>query len=536
MKSGKILLLSVVLVIFSNAFAITIGYADPSIPVPAGQESFPAYGPIASPVISAAPLQAMPIGLGSVASGGDTMSIRLGIAHFSLPVDIYFGLLAPSIDPKNIYLLTSNDTLMPLPVSGPLRVKPVPWIINASGGINELLGNIPVASLPAGTYTFFLLVTPAGSIDSYYLWATAVDVANNVLPITVNGPLCSVDSYLNKPCVSVRVCTPGTFDCQTISDILLDTGSYGLRIFSQVLTVSLPQVAIGSGSLAECIQFGDGSSEWGPVQTASVILGNEPAVQIPIHVIDSTFGSLPRACRNAEQSPASAGFNGILGVGLFIQDCGAACANSAQNGMYYACTGTQCGGTAVDLPTQVQNPVAFLPADNNGVIVHLPSVPPGGVPSVNGSLVLGIGTQFNNTPSGVTTYPADQYGEFTTTFNGILYNSFIDTGSNGLFFPSPSASVLPECTSPNSNWFCPSSTIGFSAINTGASGSPSGMASFLIGNLAGLTSSSNSVFSEIGGNSLGDFDWGLPFLFGRNISVGLEGSGSILGTGPYWAY
>ncbi|MGE5300514.1 MAG: DUF3443 domain-containing protein [Acidobacteriota bacterium] len=536
MKSGRILLLSMVLVIIGNAFAITAGYADLSIPVPTGQQNFSAYGPIASPVISAEPLQAMPIGLGSVASGGDTMSIQVGIATFSGPVDIYFGFLAPSMDPQNIYLLTSNDTLMPLSVSDPLRVKPVPWIINASGGANELFGNIPVSSLPAGRYTFFLLVTPAGSLGSYYLWTTAVEVADNILPITVNGALCSADSYLNKPCVNVTVCTPGTSDCQTISDILLDTGSYGLRIFSQVLTVSLPQVAIGSGSLAECIQFGDGSSEWGPVKTASVILGNEPAVQIPIHVIDSTFGSLPRACLNAEQSPSVAGFNGMLGVGLFIQDCGAACANSAQNGMYYACTGTQCGGTAVDLSTQVQNPVAFLPEDNNGVIVHLPSVPPGGVPSVNGSLVLGIGTQFNNTPSGVTTYPADQSGEFTTTFNGILYNSFIDTGSNGLFFPSPSASVLPECTSPNSDWFCPSSTIGFSAINTGASGSPSGMASFLIGNLVSLTSSSNNVFSEIGGNSLGDFEWGLPFLFGRNISVGLEKSSSVLGTGPYWAY
>ena len=57
-----------------------------------------------------------------------------------------------------------------------------------------------------------------------------------MLPITVNGSLCSINSYINKPCVSVTVCTPGTSTCQTIDDILLDTGSFGLRIFKQVLT------------------------------------------------------------------------------------------------------------------------------------------------------------------------------------------------------------------------------------------------------------------------------------------------------------
>ena len=47
------------------------------------------------------------------------------------------------------------------------------------------------------------------------------------------------NSYPNKPCVSVTVCSPGTSTCQTISDILLDTGSTGLRIFKSLLTASL---------------------------------------------------------------------------------------------------------------------------------------------------------------------------------------------------------------------------------------------------------------------------------------------------------
>ena len=357
---------------------------------------------------------------------------------------------------------------------------------------------------------------------------------NNVLAITVNGPGLN-NSYPNEPCVSVTICTPGTTTCQTINDILLDTGDQGLRIFKQALNVSLEQVTVGSGSLAECIQYADGSSNWGPVQMASVILGNEPAVQIPIQVIDSTFGTVPSTCGTPDQSPSAAGNNGIFGVGLFAQDCGSGCTNGANNGIYYSCSGSNCTGTAVALASQVQNPVGLLPKDNNGVILQLPSVPLGGSPSVNGSLVLGIGTQSNNGPSGVTAYSANQLGEFTTTFNGTAYSSFIDSGSNGLFFPSP-GSQLPDCPAPNSGWYCPSSTASLSATNTGASGSPSGAVSFQIGNFDNLINSSNNVFDDIGGSTPGEFDWGLPFFFGRNVYVGLEGKGTSLGTGPYWAY
>jgi hypothetical protein len=358
----------------------------------------------------------------------------------------------------------------------------------------------------------------------------------NVLSLTVNGSLCSSNSYLNKPCVSVTVCAPGTSTCQTINDILLDTGDTGLRLFKQVLTVSLTEETDGSGSIAECIQYADGSSNWGPVEMASVILGSESAVQMPIQVIDATFSTAPTACQNANQSPAKTGFNGSLGVGVFAQDCGPACATIANNGIYYSCSGLSCSGTAVTLANQIQNPVALLPQDNNGVIVQLPSVPAGGSISVTGNLVLGIGTQSNNVPSGVTKYDTDPLGDFITTLNGVTYPSFIDSGSNGLFFSPPPTSLLPNCPSPNSDWFCPSSATSLSATNIGASGSPSGVVPFQIGNFITLLNSPNNVFADIGGSLPGEFDWGLPFYFGRKVYVGIEGKQSTLGTGPYWAY
>lgn len=359
---------------------------------------------------------------------------------------------------------------------------------------------------------------------------------NNVLNITVNGSLCSGNpTYPNEPCVSVTICAPGTTTCQTISDILLDTGSFGLRIFSQAITVPLTQVTSGSGLLAECVNFGDGSSMWGPVQMASVILGNEPAVQIPIQVVNQNFGTPSTHCTSPnstpDTSPTEAKFNGILGVGLFALD----------SGLYFSCSGAASGSTcAATTPNvNVSNPVASLPVDNNGVIVQLPDLrPAGGVAgSAIGSLIIGIGTQANNmpsvvTPSGVTAYGANQSAEFTTTFNGIQYtHSFIDTGSNGLFFTAP-ASLLPSCAP----WYCPPATTPLSATNTGAGGSPSGIVNFLIGNADSLFSTSNQVFEDLGGSGVNSFDWGLPFFFGRSVFVGINGTISSLGTGPYWAY
>jgi len=368
---------------------------------------------------------------------------------------------------------------------------------------------------------------------------------SNILPITVNGSLCSSGSYTNKPCVSVTICSPGTSTCQTINDILLDTGSYGLRILNQAMTVPLTQVASGSGQLAECVQFGDGSSEWGPVQMASVILGNEPAVQIPVHVVNQSFGVPPSGCNGqyADTSPTEAGFNGILGVGLFGEDCGSICTTSANNpGYYYACTGSTCTVTTVPDAKQVINPVAALPADgdNNGVLVLLPSVALGGVPSVSGGLIIGIGTQTNNQPATATGYPADPtYGEFTTSFGGNTFTDggFIDSGSNGLYFDA-STRLITQCSkySNASGYFCPSTTLSLSATNSGYTGSPSGTVNFEIGNVSDLFNTSNNVFSEFGGYSQGEFDWGLPFFFGKEVFVGIEGTTSSLGTGPYWAY
>lgn len=151
----------------------------PLMPSPAGQEMF-TYAPTVSPVIDGTASNAKPVGLGYIAKGGDTLTLKVSLPEFTTPVDIYLGYYAPSTDRNNIYVLTSSDTFVPISVLDPLHEGLLPWKSNISSTVNESLasslGNIPISSLPLGTYTVYLLVAPAGSLDSYYLWSTSLEV------------------------------------------------------------------------------------------------------------------------------------------------------------------------------------------------------------------------------------------------------------------------------------------------------------------------------------------------------------------------
>lgn len=68
-------------------------------------------GPTTDPVIGADPQDTMPMGVGSVAVGGDMLTIHAEVGQFELPMDMYFAIYAPSVDPLNIYLLNQEGGL-----------------------------------------------------------------------------------------------------------------------------------------------------------------------------------------------------------------------------------------------------------------------------------------------------------------------------------------------------------------------------------------------------------------------------------------
>jgi hypothetical protein len=370
----------------------------------------------------------------------------------------------------------------------------------------------------------------------------------------------------------VTVCAPGsTTDCTTIDDVLVDTGSPGLRIFqSAVSSLNLPAVNASNGSAAyDCVSFADGSYLWGPVEQADVTMGGETAAKVPIQVIASSTSGIPSSCSNGstenENTAALLGANGILGVGVEPTDCfyagGSACdpssgLSSAPYPAYYTCSGTNCSPAFIVRANQVTNPVASLPTDNNGVIVELQSVS-GSAATVNGSLIFGIGTESNNQLASSATVLTIVCDAFTTSFQGQSFGvtndatcagpaSFIDSGSNALFFPNvPKLPTCPTNTAVGnlSGFYCPTSTENYSATNEGESGA-SKSTSFSVTNAEDVftspTTESDAAMSTLAGlNPTGyGFDWGLPFFYGINVYSSIDGQKVPSGApaAPWWAY
>ena len=358
--------------------------------------------------------------------------------------------------------------------------------------------------------------------------------AGNVLPISIGTS--SVCVTINELCTSVTICQPGTGNCQTVTDVLVDIGSVGLRVFGSALSTPLSQTVDAQGhAVGECTFFADGSSTWGPVQMADVVLGGSPAVRVPIQVIIPTFGGQSvssNPCNDTvDATPDEANLNGILGIGLFRQDCGAVCAVNTNNTLYFSCNGGSCAGTSVPLADQVQNPVWLLPSGNNGVVLTLPNVPASGSPSLSGSLALGIDPSASTTPPG-TVLPTDDAGFVTTLYKGRTFTqSIIDSGSNGLFFPDAS---LVSCAMPLTGFYCPPNAVDLSGTLIGANSSQT-IVPFQVANTESLVATRNAAFNNLGGD-LSTFDWGLPFFLGRTVFIGIEGQSSSLGTGPFYAF
>jgi len=451
----------------------------------------------------------------------------------------------------------------------------VTW--SASGGtINPISGLFSASS--AGAYT----ITATSQQDSTKSGTATVNVVagvSNSLPVTVDGGPPAYQAlgnvYTNGAFVSVTVCTPGTSTCQTIDHVLVDTGSIGLRLLAkgaaggELDQTAFPQQTDASGNaISECSLFVDGYA-WGSVSLATIQMAGEiastvpnaTAAGVPIQIIgDPRVPALPASC-----SSQSAGINksnlnglgayGVLGLGTYQQDCGPGCvSNTNPPAEYYACASGSCAPTGLGLAQQVTHPVWVLPQDNNGVMVQMPPIPSGGTTTVNGSLVIGIGTQTNNALGSATVFNTDANAFFITNYNGQTNScSYIDSGSNAYFFPSSGNPLLVTCGS-NSNapgFYCPTTLLPLTATNQSAANTnnQSGSVPFNVGNATTLFNNNNGnnvAFSELGApnnpiNGCGSFDWGMPFFYGKSVFTGIEqqpvtGTGTPPITGPFWAY
>jgi len=441
-------------------------------------------------------------------------------------------------------------------------VRKIFWLV--------LLGGLGLAAGCGGS-------TPAGV-------PTGGGSGSNVLSITVDGGPnpSTLGVYANGAFASATICVPGSSSsCVTVDHLLVDTGSFGLRVLQSAISgLSLPNVNASNGSAAyDCAAFVDGSFLWGPVQMANITLGGETASNVPIQVVaNPTSFTIPTSCSNGgmnEDTQSTLLANGILGVGLQPFDCATACDPANDNNAppstapaYFTCTSAGCTPASVSCGAecndsaalgQVTNPVVFFSVDNNGVIVELPALPSSGTAAtVTGSLIFGVGTESNNqlTNANVFTLACD---DFNTSFEGEPFDidasscsgpgSFVDSGSNGYFFPDVN-NVVPVCAANPSNpditsFYCPTSTASLQATNfavdptTGAQGF-SEVINFSIGNAVTLFSSGDAALGTLGGTqpSGAGFDYGLPFFYGRNVysTIDLQAVPSNLPAAPWVAY
>ncbi len=450
---------------------------------------------------------------------------------------------------------------------------------NFSTGVNwtasaGTISSSGVLTAPPMVTTSLVDTVTATSIQNSGVGGTAIVTVNpttasgNVAPIVVDaGPPGLGYTSTNVAFVTVTVCVPGTSNCQNIDHVMVDSGSSGLRLLPTSsggeLSLTLPGENDSSGNqLAECLVFLDGYI-WGPIQTADITVGGESAKSVNVQLIIPSTSSpaVPASCSNQNPSGGNGnegnsisdfGANGIIGVGLLPQDCGPGCtSNSPPPDVYYDCPSSGCNPTLVTAAQQVPNPVSLFTStgDDNGVLIQLPSVPNGGsAPPLNGSLIFGIGTESNNALGSATVYQVPDifsmnFGDMITTYKGVQYPSFVDSGSNGLFFLDTSVTGISVCSGfmGASDWYCPTtSPDNISVKNQGQSDSgPVGnpvSASFSIENASNLFSGSNTAFSTLGGPQSGDFDFGLSFFYGKNVFVAIEGAATPPGSGPYYAF
>ena len=364
--------------------------------------------------------------------------------------------------------------------------------------------------------------------------------SNLMISISSNSGVCS--RTINGPCVSVTICSPtNPTSCQTIDDILIDSGSVGLRIFSSELNSSLrnslPAESINNQPIANCVGYGDLSVNWGPVAIANISLGNESTTKsIPILLIDASYIDNGAACLqnynstgqtfHLQTSPADFRYNGILGVASRVYD------NVTD---YFSCTNSSCSKspTIKDNNSQLlANPIAFLPKSyESGITFKFPVIGNRGAINAVGYAVFGVGSNKDNTfESDVKIYPisncTDVFICMPTTLEGSsIEHGFLDTGSNFFYFND--ANIKKN----NYGYYIPSSIITLSPINNSIP------TNINIANYDIITKTRNTSFNNNGVKTDDNIlDYGLPFFFGKTIYICFAGMTCNGIAGPYWAF
>ena len=150
----------------------------PPTAMPTGKSTY-SYPPTDFPVVDSDPSKARPVGVGPVAQGGDSVYVQLSIGKYVSPIDVYLAYNMPA-DPRSLHVMMADNSIQVYPYQDLLMAAAVgtlpsgiqPWKKHVVGPVDELLYEAPIAKLPAGVYSIYVMVTAAGDPSTYYLWET----------------------------------------------------------------------------------------------------------------------------------------------------------------------------------------------------------------------------------------------------------------------------------------------------------------------------------------------------------------------------
>ena len=264
----------------------------------------------------------------------------------------------------------------------------------------------------------------------------AVQAADNIVPVEVRqlyqGDKC------NKLYVAVTVCNTAQ-QCRTVPDVLVDTGSPGLRLFRSALVgLELDAVTARGHPVANWGRFASGAL-WGTLHWAEVRIGGvATTAAIPIELFDEPGPgeSLPSGYGSADARSKlrmTVG-NGILGISP---------QRFAEAG-YYLNVGSHGVRSKSDWePVKIHdalklaNPIGHFPAPyDTGSVIRLPEVDrAGGQSTAQGWLGFGLGRPTAALfPQGgrMIVHELDQRSRFAAVVEQRAVDMMLDSGSNFL--------------------------------------------------------------------------------------------------------
>jgi len=350
--------------------------------------------------------------------------------------------------------------------------------------------------------------------------------------------------YLNGLFTKVTICSVALNNCAEVDNILVDTGSTGLRLIASAIPNDLILNYVGSDgfSVAECTQFVSGVI-WGPIANADVKIGGELAKNIPIQLAGvSGFNAVPSDCSSKGQlqnTVQTLSANGVLGISNFVNDCGIFCVNNSNNSYYYICDSKGCQNSVLTEAKQVQNPVAHFQKNNNGTVISLPGLSTRSASVVEGKLIFGINTELNNQLNDAKRVSLNST---TATFSTIYKNhdyalSYFDSGSNGIYFDDSSINQCADTF--YIGYYCPGLSISIDVIFKGVGQEIYG---YTFNGADTLSILKNPQFLPVQPHLIGpstgsfqDFVWGLPFFYGKDFFTAIENK-ELTANGIFSAY